>query len=56
MDNLIKMRDLFRESADIIDELLELQEQEETAEVKQQYESALGRFMLKMMELQSLQE
>lgn len=56
MDNLIKMRDLFRESADIIDELLELQEQEGTPEVKKEYESVLGRFMLKMMELQSLQQ
>lgn len=56
MDNLIKMRDLFRESAGILDELIELQEQEETPETKQQYESALGRFMLKMMELQFLQQ
>jgi hypothetical protein len=55
MNELEKMRDVFRESADIIDELLELQAKEETPEVKQKYESVLGRFMIKMLELQSLQ-
>lgn len=55
MNDLIKLRDIFRESADIIDELIELQDKEETPEVKKQYESVLGRFMVKMIELQSLQ-
>jgi hypothetical protein len=55
MDELIKMRDVFRETADIIDEIIILQDKEETPEVKKEHEAILGRFMLKMIELQSLQ-
>ncbi len=56
MDDLIKLRDVFRETADIIDELIELEDKEETPEVKKEYESILGRFIIKMAELQKLQE
>lgn len=55
MNELIKMRDTFRESADILDEMIMLQCKEETTETKKEYESVLGRFMVKMMELQLLQ-
>ncbi len=55
-NNLIKIRDTSRETADIIDEILALDEREDKGEdVKRESESALGRFMLKMIELQSLQ-
>lgn len=50
------MRDTFREAADIIDEILELSKREEKGEdVKKEYEGVMGRFVIKMMELQSLQ-
>lgn len=53
--DLIKMRDLFRETADIIDELLELGAREANGEdVKKESEIVLGRFMYKTVELQSL--
>lgn len=53
--DLIKMRDVFRETADTIDELLELEVREVNGEdVKKEVESVSGRFMFKMMELQNL--
>lgn len=58
MDNkdLIKMRDAFRESADIIDEMLALEEREKNGEdVKNELESVVGRFVMKMLEINSLQ-
>lgn len=55
--DLIKMRDLFRESADIIDELIDLQAKEVAGrDVKKEIESTYGRFVYKMMELQSLSD
>lgn len=55
-DDLIKMRNVFREAADIIDELFELEKREKAGEdVKKDTEAVTGRFLLKMMELQSLQ-
>lgn len=57
MDNkdLIKMRDALRESADIIDEVLALEERENNEEdVRKELESAVGRFTIKMLELNSL--
>ncbi|MGJ0848442.1 hypothetical protein ACR77J_17265 [Tissierella praeacuta] len=57
MDNkdLIKMRDSLRESADIIDEVLALEERENNGEdVRKELESAVGRFTIKMLELNSL--
>ena len=56
METYIKMRDIFREAADIIDELAGIDDTEETPEIKKQYESIMGRFLMKMMELQALQQ
>lgn len=54
-ENAIKMRDLFRETADIIDEMLALEEREKNgADVKKELESAAGRFFMKMLELSTL--
>jgi hypothetical protein len=55
MEQLIKARNAFREIADIIDELIVLGEKEETPEIKKEYESVLGKFMIKMVELNSLE-
>lgn len=56
MEQYIKIRDTFREAADIIDELVELDEREKNGEyLKKETEAALGRFMMKMLELQALQ-
>lgn len=54
-EDLIKIRDCFREAADIIDEMLMLSSKEAGGEdVKKELESITGRFMFKMMELQSM--
>lgn len=55
MDELVKMRDVFRDSADILDKLIKLQDEEETEDIREEYESLMGRFAFKMMELQNLQ-
>lgn len=59
MDNkedLIKLRDVFRESADIIDEMLVLEERENNGEdVQKELESVIGRLTFKMIELSTLQ-
>lgn len=56
MDEMIKMRDVMREAADIIDEFILLEAKEDAGEdITKESESILGRFMLKMMDLQSLQ-
>lgn len=53
--DLIVMRDMFRESADIIDELLELDKREKNGEdVAKELESVLGRFMIKMIKISEL--
>ena len=52
---MMEMRDLFRDSADVIDELIELVERQELGEdVVKEVEAVTGRFILKMMKLQSL--
>ena len=53
---LIKMRDILRETANIIDELLELEVKEDSGQIvtKEETESITGRFMFKMMELNDL--
>ena len=51
--DLEKMRDSFRKCADIIDELLSVEGEDNEAEAK--YEAILGRFMVEMMKLQSSQ-
>lgn len=52
---LTRMRDLFRETADIIDEMIELEAKEASGQdVKKEMESTAGRFMVKMIEMNSL--
>jgi hypothetical protein len=54
-NELVKVRDLFRETADIIDEMLELESKEAAGEdVKKDMESVTGRFMYKMMEISNI--
>jgi hypothetical protein len=56
MEDMIKMRDVFREAADIIDEMIALDAKEKNGEdVGKESEAALGRFVFKMVELQNLQ-
>lgn len=56
-EELKKLRDLFRESADIIDEMLELEEKGNNGQdVGKEYESEVGRFAFKMIELQSISD
>ncbi|HZK84863.1 MAG TPA: hypothetical protein VFC58_09335 [Desulfosporosinus sp.] len=57
MEDMIKMRDVFRQTADIIDEFIALKAREDVGEdVTKETESILGRFMLKTMELKELQK
>lgn len=54
-ENLIKLRDAFKDCANIIDELLLLSDKEDKGKnVKKEVESLLGRFMLKTVEIDSL--
>lgn len=56
MQELIKLRDTFREIANIIDEMLALKAREDSGEdIKQESESILGRYMIKLAELNQLQ-
>jgi len=53
--DLIKMRDLFREIANIMDELLDLEVREAAGEdVEKETESVGGRLIIKMMKLESM--
>ena len=56
--DLIKMRDILRETANIIDELLELEVRETSGQevIEKETESVAGRFMFKMMELNNLSD
>lgn len=56
MDNdLIKLRDAFRELADIIDDILQLEQKEkEGQDVVKELENIMGRYLLKFIELQAL--
>lgn len=55
-EDLIKMRDLFSDSAQILDELINLEERKDNGEdVSDEYETAMGKFVVKMMKLQSLE-
>jgi hypothetical protein len=57
MKHMMKFRDVLRESADILDELICLKDKEDSGEdITKETESILGRYMLKAMELQSLQQ
>lgn len=56
MERLIKMRDCMREAADILDEFILIDEKEKNGEdVTKETESTVGRFMIKMAELQNIQ-
>lgn len=49
------MRDVFRDTANIIDEMLSLEERKDKGEeVTKEYESICGRFIIKMMTLEEL--
>lgn len=55
MSNIVKMRDILREAADIIDEVLELEKRdEEGQDVEKELESVMGRFFMKLLEIQKL--
>ena len=55
MDDMIKLRDTLRSAADIIDEFISLKSKENNGDdVSQECESVLGRFFLKMAELQAM--
>ncbi len=57
MDGFIKLRDTFRETADILDEFIALEEKEKSGQdISKESEAILGRFMMKMIILQQLQE
>ena len=56
MEDMIMMRDTLREASDILDQFINLKEKEEEGtDITNDCELILGRFMIKMMELQSLQ-
>ena len=57
MEDMIKMRDVFRQTADIIDEFIALKPREEAGEdITKESESVLGRFMVKMAQLEALRK
>ena len=54
-DDMLKVRDCLRETADIIDEIIELEERANNGEdVEKELESVMGRYLLKLVELNSL--
>lgn len=54
-DSMLKFRDCLRETADIIDEIIELEERANNGEeVEKELESVMGRYFLKLVELNSL--
>lgn len=53
--DFLRVRDLFRECADIMDGILELEKREETGEdVTPEMERLMGRYLMLLMELNSL--
>lgn len=57
MNDLVKLRDTFRESADILDDLLVLKEKEKQGQdIVKESEEILGKFLIKMIIIQQLQE
>ncbi len=57
MEDMIMMRDTLREASDILDQFINLKEKEEEGtDITNDCELILRRFMIKMMELQSLQQ
>lgn len=56
MEYMEKLRDGMRQAADMLDEFISLDRREKNGEdVKEDYEGLLGRFVIKMSELQRLQ-
>lgn len=54
-EKIIKLRDGFREIADIIDELIELGSRADNGEdVEKEMESTFGRYMFKLLSLEEL--
>ena len=57
METMMKMRDIFRQTADIIDEFDSLKAREDAGEdITVESESILGRFMFKMAQLEALRK
>lgn len=55
--NFVMLRDNLRKSADIIDELLELEKKEDAgADVEKECEALMGRFVISMIELNVIVE
>lgn len=55
MEQYKEMSKLFRDTADIIDELIELDEKEKTGEDNTEHQEVLlGKFMVKMVQLNAL--
>ncbi|HHD2586277.1 TPA: hypothetical protein ACOTFP_000568 [Clostridium perfringens] len=53
--DFMRIRDTFRECADIMDKMLELEKREENGEdVKEEVERVMGRYMILLIELNSL--
>lgn len=56
METIENLRDTFREVADILDEFIAVKAKEDSGDdVSKECEIILGRFMMKMLELQALQ-
>lgn len=56
MNDLIKLRDNFKEAVNILDQVIALEDKEKAGEdIKAESESLMGRLFLKMMEMQALQ-
>lgn len=54
-EKIIKLRDTFREIADIIDELIELSSRADKGEdIEKEMESTIGRYMIKILSLEEL--
>ena len=57
METMMEMRDIFRQTADIIDEFEALKAREDAGEdITAESESILGRFMFKMAQLEALRK
>ncbi|WP_075809602.1 hypothetical protein [Clostridium perfringens] len=53
----LRVRDVFRECADIMDKIIELEQEEESGkDVKAEMERLMGRYMILLIELNSLSQ
>ena len=56
-EELIRIRDIFREAADLTDKLLELKARQDDGEdVKEEVERVAGKYMFLMLELDGLNQ